>query len=149
MWFGTQNGLSRFDGIHFKNFKIPTKKNNSSSRDDIASLCKDNNGTLWVAAGKGLFTYDKLEEKLVPFIDTLTNICLKNIPIFFWAVWPYETMMVSKRQVQYITQLSKEEKTSFAIILKKLTTKYDNLFQVSFLYHPACTVPVNNGSSAE
>lgn len=74
MWFGTQNGLSRFDGVHFKNVPIPAKKSNSSSRDDIASLYKDKNGILWVAAGKGLFTYDKLQEKLIPFIDTLTNI---------------------------------------------------------------------------
>lgn len=64
----------------------------------------------------------------------------------FWAVWPYETMIVSKRHVQYILQLSEEEKVAFADIIKRLTTKYDNLFEVSFPYSAGIhQAPVNNG----
>ncbi len=68
----------------------------------------------------------------------------------FWAVWPYETMIVSKRQVQYITQLTAEERTAYASILKKLTAKYDNLFTVSFPYSAGIhQAPVNNGPHPE
>ncbi len=73
MWFGTQNGLSRFDGVHFKTFPLPRKNNNGPSRDDIASLAIDREGRLWVAGGKGLFVFDKRQEKLIPFIDSLSN----------------------------------------------------------------------------
>lgn len=52
----------------------------------------------------------------------------------FWAVWPYEAMIVSKRAVSDILQLSDEEKNSLADAYKKLTTMYDNLFEVSFPY---------------
>ncbi len=52
----------------------------------------------------------------------------------FWAVWPYETMIVSKRQVQNIMQFDEQERKSFATILKQLTAKYDNLFNISFPY---------------
>jgi len=52
----------------------------------------------------------------------------------FWAVWPFETMILPKRLVQNITQLTEEEKLAFASIYKKLTTKYDNMFEVSFPY---------------
>lgn len=52
----------------------------------------------------------------------------------FWAIWPYETMIVSKRHIGKITDFTAEEKTAFATILKQLTTKYDNLFQTSFPY---------------
>ena len=52
----------------------------------------------------------------------------------FWAVWPYETMIVSKRHIQDINMLTPTEKEDFADILKQLTTKYDNLFEVSFPY---------------
>lgn len=52
----------------------------------------------------------------------------------FWAVWPFETMIISKRHIQNITQLSDSEKDAFADIYKRLTTKYDNLFEVSFPY---------------
>ncbi len=68
----------------------------------------------------------------------------------FWAVWPYETMIVSKRQVQNILQFTEEEKTAFAQILKKLTAKYDNLFEVSFPYSAGMhQAPVNDGAHPE
>lgn len=52
----------------------------------------------------------------------------------YWAIWPYETMIISKRAVQSINQFSDEEIVDFAKILKILTTKYDNLFETSFPY---------------
>lgn len=52
----------------------------------------------------------------------------------FWAVWPYETMIVSKRALASINELTKEEVKDYAEVLKRLTTKYDNLFNVSFPY---------------
>lgn len=52
----------------------------------------------------------------------------------FWAVWPFETMIISKRHIQNIAQLSDSEKNAFADIYKRLTIKYDNLFEVSFPY---------------
>jgi len=52
----------------------------------------------------------------------------------FWAVWPYETMIISKRHVQHIGQFSESEKDSLADIYKKLTIRYDNLFETSFPY---------------
>ena len=52
----------------------------------------------------------------------------------FWAIWPYETLIVSKRVVARITDFTPEEVQHFATILKQLTTKYDNLFETSFPY---------------
>lgn len=52
----------------------------------------------------------------------------------YWAVWPYETMILPKRKVAAVTGLTKEERWSFAEAIKKLTIKYDNIFQTSFPY---------------
>lgn len=52
----------------------------------------------------------------------------------YWAVWPFETMIISRRAVQNISQLTDEERTGLADIYKQLTVKYDNLFEVSFAY---------------
>ena len=52
----------------------------------------------------------------------------------FWGVWPFETIIISKRHFQNIGLMTEEEKLSFADILKKLTIMYDNLFEVSFPY---------------
>jgi len=64
----------------------------------------------------------------------------------FWAVWPYETMIISKRHLPDIGEFTGAEKKSLAAILKKLTTKYDNLFNISFPYSAGMHQrPVNDG----
>ena len=52
----------------------------------------------------------------------------------FWAVWPYEAMIVPRRRQADITELSPEETEAFAAIFKALTTRFDNIFQTSFPY---------------
>jgi UDPglucose--hexose-1-phosphate uridylyltransferase len=52
----------------------------------------------------------------------------------YWAVWPYESMIVPIKQYQHIGQLNSVEKQAFASIIKQLTTAYDNLFEISFPY---------------
>lgn len=68
----------------------------------------------------------------------------------FWAVWPYETMIVSKRHVRNIGEFTNDENKSLASVLKNLTTKYDNLFNTSFPYSAGIhQMPVNDGEHAE
>lgn len=61
----------------------------------------------------------------------------------FWAFWPFETLVISRRPFSKMTDMSEDEKVGLADILKKLTSKYDNVFNISFPYsaghHPAPT----------
>ncbi len=52
----------------------------------------------------------------------------------FWAVWPFETMVIPRRRVQCLPDLNDAERSGLADILKRLTTRYDNLFRISFPY---------------
>ena len=52
----------------------------------------------------------------------------------FWATWPFETMIISKRSVGNILQLTEKEVKDFAEVLKITTVKYDNIFDVPFPY---------------
>jgi UDPglucose--hexose-1-phosphate uridylyltransferase len=52
----------------------------------------------------------------------------------YWAVWPFETIIISKRHLVDILEFTEEEKVDFAKIYKSLTGKYDNLFDTSFPY---------------
>jgi UDPglucose--hexose-1-phosphate uridylyltransferase len=52
----------------------------------------------------------------------------------FWAVWPFETMVLSCRHLPSLPELQGEERGALADILKRLTSRYDNLFDVSFPY---------------
>lgn len=52
----------------------------------------------------------------------------------FWAVWPFETLLVSKRAFAHIGQMTDAERDAFADIIQQITIRYDNLFEVSFPY---------------
>lgn len=52
----------------------------------------------------------------------------------FWAVWPFETLLISRRRVTALDELSNEERTALAEMLQQATIRYDNLFLTSFPY---------------
>ena len=52
----------------------------------------------------------------------------------FWATWPYETMIISKRHFSSIEEITEEEIKSYAEMIQIITVKYDNLFKTSFPY---------------
>lgn len=52
----------------------------------------------------------------------------------FWAVWPFEVMVVAKRPTAYLTDLTPAEVSALADVFKQVTTRYDNLFEISFPY---------------
>jgi len=56
----------------------------------------------------------------------------------YWAIWPFETMLLPKRHVHHLPDLAIRERESLAEILKLLLTKYDNLFEISF----PCSMPI-------
>ena len=66
----------------------------------------------------------------------------------FWAVWPFETMIVPKRAFTNITELSDAESSAFSDAISKITRAYDALFETSFPYssgiHQAPTNGANN-----
>jgi UDPglucose--hexose-1-phosphate uridylyltransferase len=52
----------------------------------------------------------------------------------FWAVWPYETLLISRRRICSLPELTGQERDGLAEILRQLTIRYDNLFKTSFPY---------------
>lgn len=52
----------------------------------------------------------------------------------FWATWPFEILLISRRHLMHLPDLNVSEVLSLADILKKITTRYDNLFKTSFPY---------------
>jgi UDPglucose--hexose-1-phosphate uridylyltransferase len=52
----------------------------------------------------------------------------------FWAVWPFETLLLPRRHVQRLPDLSAAERDGLAGILQRLLARYDNLFETPFPY---------------
>jgi len=52
----------------------------------------------------------------------------------YWAAWPFETLLMPKARVARLPDLTEEQRKDLAIAMKKLTSRYDNLFTCSFPY---------------
>lgn len=52
----------------------------------------------------------------------------------FWAVWPFEILVISRRHVTGLDLLAGDERDALADLLRQLTIRYDNLFRIPFPY---------------
>lgn len=52
----------------------------------------------------------------------------------FWAIWPFEVMLISHRHAGSLSDLTPTEVTGLADIMRQVTTRFDNLFEISFPY---------------
>ena len=79
-----------------------------------------------------LLDYGRLELERGERIVCVNDSFLALVP--FWAVWPFETMILPRRHVTCLPQLTARERQDLAAIFKSLTIRYDNLFQTRFPY---------------
>ena len=52
----------------------------------------------------------------------------------WWAVWPFETLVIARRPVAHLGALDDAERDGLADIVQRLTRRYDRVFDVSFPY---------------
>jgi len=79
-----------------------------------------------------LLAYAGLESKVGERTVIENEEWLAVVP--YWAVWPFETILLPKRHVPRLPDLSQPERLSLSKTLKDLLTRYDNLFETSFPY---------------
>lgn len=79
LWFGTSDGLNRFDGYNFKVFKTKESDPSSIGNSYIWSLMEDDDHTIWVGTDKGVYLYDPDTERFKKFtLKTSNNIQIEN-----------------------------------------------------------------------
>lgn len=62
LWFGTQNGLQRFDGDHFLTFQHDPHDQNTPAHNVILAICEDEQGLLWLGTHGGLNRFDPVTQ---------------------------------------------------------------------------------------
>lgn len=66
MWFGTWNGLSRFDGYNFQTYTAAPGKDGALGNNFVHALYEDAFGNLWIGTREGLFIYLYDEDRFIP-----------------------------------------------------------------------------------
>jgi UDPglucose--hexose-1-phosphate uridylyltransferase len=79
-----------------------------------------------------LLDYAEREASLGERVVVQTAHWLAVVP--FWATWPFEVLLLPRFSVQRLTELKPDQQADLALVLKKLTSRYDNLFECSFPY---------------
>ena len=67
----------------------------------------------------------------------------------YWAVWPFETLVIAQRHAASLTDLTPAEISGLADVLRQVTTRYDNLFDVSFPYSMGFHQAPSDGSAGD
>jgi UDPglucose--hexose-1-phosphate uridylyltransferase len=92
-----------------------------------------NQRTYYQAHGSPLLVdYARLESERGERVIVENDGWLVVVP--YWAVWPFETLLLPKRHLPRLLDANSDEKDQLADVLKQLLTKYDNLFEMSFPY---------------
>jgi UDPglucose--hexose-1-phosphate uridylyltransferase len=67
-----------------------------------------------------------------------TRVIVRNehftVVVPFWAVWPFETLVLAREHVNDISELNEDQRDGLADILRRITSIYDNVFRTSFPY---------------
>lgn len=120
MWFGTKDGLNRFDGYTFKVFRHNPKDSGSIGSNFIHSLFEDPDGTLWVGTENGLYRYDIATESFrlleeAPKGQIRAIQADKKGNIWFVAGFSLFNYHPGRRQLQYFSTESFFEATSLCL----------------------------------
>ncbi|MDO5969584.1 two-component regulator propeller domain-containing protein [Flavivirga aquimarina] len=96
LWFGTPNGLIKYDGYEFKSYTNESDINNSISNNYINYLYNDSSGILWIGTNTGLNTY-------IPWLEKFRTIPIpSNFRISHIASGPHGRIWVSTKNELYI-----------------------------------------------
>lgn len=67
MWFGTKDGLNRYDGMSFRVYK---KENSGLGKNFITALYEDREGNIWIGTDGGVFIYNPVQDSFTAFNQT-------------------------------------------------------------------------------
>ena len=111
MWFGTRDGLNKYDGHNFTIFKNNPTDSLSISNNDILSIEEDKKGNIWVGTYNGLNRYNPVSNTFTRFfhennktsLSNNTVWCVKEIKNEIWVGTSYGLSIYNKDTNEYTT----------------------------------------------
>jgi signal transduction histidine kinase/ligand-binding sensor domain-containing protein len=132
MWFGTSDGLNRFDGHNFTVYRYKLNDDNSLTSNYVDSIVEDEDGMLWIGTSKGLNKLDPATSKIERYTYNSTKSDDKK-GLSHYNIW---TIMIDRNGDKWIGTeygLNKYDKNTGSFT-KYFSNKYlDNTLSDNFV----------------
>lgn len=136
MWFGTKDGLNRYDGLSFRKFKHDDRSRRSIGNNFITALYEDAKGNIWVGTDVGLYIYYPEKD----FFEHFTELSAENTKI-------EHTVTAISGDNQGCVWLAVESQGFFCYELEKGKLRNYTLESVSFLTTNVQTFAFDNSGT--
>jgi len=124
MWFGTRDGLNKFDGNSFTIYRNNPDDKNSISNNDILSILEDSEGFLWIGTYNGLNKYNPKTDSFTNYYHTKNSNSISNNIVRTikemqnGEIWigTSEGLSIFNKESKIFTTIYKEEKNAKSLI---------------------------------
>lgn len=117
MWFGTRDGLNRFDGISYKIFRNDPSDPYSLGSNAIMCLAESAEKKIWIGTEKGLFIFDEFTERFTPFKiagnGAIQALKIDGDNVYFITLYVLHSYNIKSKKLK--THNFPQEVTSFSI----------------------------------
>ena len=107
MWFGTNEGLNKYDGYNFTVYKNNTEDKSTISNNGISSIYEDTKGNLWIGTENGVNLYDRNKDRFI-YLNSLSH----KVIVDFLELENGKIFIVSRNKGLYLYDLAKDSVTS-------------------------------------
>jgi signal transduction histidine kinase/ligand-binding sensor domain-containing protein/CheY-like chemotaxis protein len=73
IWFGSKDGLFRYDGIEYRSYYFDRKNNTSISNNILCDIFGDSEGIMWIATENGLNRYNKEKDNFIRYFGNIND----------------------------------------------------------------------------
>lgn len=144
MWFGTEDGLVRYDGYEMKIYKNDPNDPNSLSNSSITSLFEDRSGVLWIGTTIGLNRFDRSTETFKKYFnhpnDSLTlshnfiHVIHEDQQGLFWIGTHERGLNLMDREKETFVHYLPDPDYKYGFTSNAITTIVEDAEQVDLLW---------------
>ena len=129
MWFGTQNGLNKFDGYSFKKYFSDPSNTNTISNSWIFDIAEDDNGYLWIGTKGGVNKFNK-KTGLFTRVSTLDDNSANNTSFIYGITSDSSNMYVNQLSILSIIDFNTGSLESYTNTFERERALYDVGFPI-------------------